>query len=76
MRPADLHGSTKNYIKNGGDFGKGEGKSYAGRNVLYGIREHVSSHYTGLIRFDTKNERSTGSSIEQWEGVRACAFLL
>lgn len=44
MRTADLHGSTKNYIKNGGDFGKGEGKSYAGRNVLYGIREHVRVH--------------------------------
>lgn len=25
----------------GGDFGNGEGKSYTGRNVLYGIREHA-----------------------------------
>ncbi|GAB5031589.1 transketolase [Nannochloropsis oceanica] len=38
---ADLFGSTKNYIKNGGDFGSGEGKTYTGRNVLYGIREHA-----------------------------------
>ena len=38
---ADLFGSTKNYIKNGGDFGNGEGKTYTGRNILYGIREHA-----------------------------------
>jgi transketolase len=34
---ADLHGSTKNLIKNGGDFSK---KNWAGRNLYYGIREH------------------------------------
>jgi len=38
---ADLHSSNKNYIKGVGDFGAGEGKSYTGRNVLYGIREHA-----------------------------------
>jgi transketolase len=38
---ADLHGSTKNLIKNGGDYGRGEGKSYAGRNLYFGIREHA-----------------------------------
>ncbi len=38
---ADLFGSTKNYIKTGGDFGNGEGKTYTGRNILYGIREHA-----------------------------------
>jgi transketolase len=40
---ADLHGSTKNYIAGGGDFGtpdSGLGKTYAGRNVYFGIREH------------------------------------
>ena len=39
---ADLHGSTKNYIKNVGDFGADgvDGKSYDGRNFYYGIREH------------------------------------
>merc|ERR1711998_345086 len=37
---ADLHGSNKNYIKGGGDFGQGFGKSYSGRNFYYGIREH------------------------------------
>ncbi|KAJ1619105.1 Transketolase, thiamine diphosphate binding domain-containing protein [Pavlovales sp. CCMP2436] len=34
---ADLHGSTKNLIKNGGDFSK---KNWSGRNMYYGIREH------------------------------------
>ena len=39
---ADLHGSTRNYIENGGNFGAGgEGKTYAGRNLYYGIREHA-----------------------------------
>ncbi|KAJ3074119.1 hypothetical protein HDU98_012057 [Podochytrium sp. JEL0797] len=33
---ADLHGSTLNYIKNGGDFSKTD---RAGRNFYYGIRE-------------------------------------
>merc|ERR1719482_2656557 len=41
---ADLHGSTKNYINGGGDFGSPDGptegdKSYSGRNFHYGIRE-------------------------------------
>jgi len=41
---ADLHGSTKNYITNGLNFGNPErnpDKTYAGRNVYYGIREHA-----------------------------------
>merc|ERR1719235_270045 len=38
---ADLHGSNKNYIAGGGDFGNpempaGSGKTYAGRNIHYG----------------------------------------
>jgi len=53
---ADLHGSTKNYIKGGGDFGSGLGKTYAGRNLYYGIREHAMGcilngfAYYGLFR--------------------------
>lgn len=35
---ADLHGSTKNYIKEGGDF---DIATPAGRNLYYGIREHA-----------------------------------
>jgi transketolase len=34
---ADLHGSTLNYIKDGGDFTRDDPK---GRNIHFGIREH------------------------------------
>ena len=37
---ADLHGSTRNYIDNGGNFGAGFDKTYAGKNMYFGIREH------------------------------------
>lgn len=35
---ADLHGSTKNYIDNGGDFDR---NCRTGRNIYFGIREHA-----------------------------------
>ncbi len=35
---ADLFGSTKNYIKDGGDFSP---ENRAGKNIWYGIREHA-----------------------------------
>merc|ERR1719171_3227116 len=58
---ADLHGSNKNYINGGGDFGSpdmppGGGKTFAGRNLHYGIREHAMGSilngfaYYGLFR--------------------------
>merc|ERR1712232_565959 len=58
---ADLHGSNKNYIKAGGDFGSpelppGGGKTFAGRNIHYGIREHAMGSimngiaYYGIFR--------------------------
>ncbi|MFP6854292.1 MAG: transketolase, partial [Opitutales bacterium] len=34
---ADLHGSTKNYLKEQGDFSS---DNHSGRNFLFGIREH------------------------------------
>jgi transketolase len=37
---ADLHGSTRNFIDNGGAFGAGFDKSYSGKNIYFGIREH------------------------------------
>jgi len=37
---ADLHGSTRNYINDGGNFGAGLDKTYAGKNLYFGIREH------------------------------------
>jgi len=38
---ADLHGSCRNYINDGGNFGAGFDKTYAGRNLYFGIREHA-----------------------------------
>ena len=38
---ADLHGSCRNYIENGGNFGSGFDKTYAGKNLYFGIREHA-----------------------------------
>merc|ERR1712154_308728 len=37
---ADLHGSTRNYINDGGNFGAGFDKTYGGKNLYFGIREH------------------------------------
>lgn len=50
---ADLYGSTKNYIKNGGDWQIG---SDTGRNIWFGIREHGmgaicnGAAYDGIFR--------------------------
>ena len=50
---ADLFGSTKNYIKGGGDFGRDD---YAARNLWFGIREHAmgallnGAAYDGIFR--------------------------
>jgi len=38
---ADLHGSTRNYIDEGGNFGAGFDKTYKGKNLYFGIREHA-----------------------------------
>ena len=35
---ADLYGSTKNYLPEGGDFSR---ENHAGRNIWFGIREHA-----------------------------------
>ena len=48
---ADLHGSNKNYIKTGGNFGRGFDKSYAGRNFYFGIREHAMGSLMNGIAF-------------------------
>lgn len=50
---ADLFGSTKNYLKDEGDFGR---DNYAGRNLWFGIREHAmgallnGAAYDGIFR--------------------------
>jgi transketolase len=46
---ADLFGSTKNYLKGGGDFGR---EDPAGRNVWYGIREHAMGAICNGVAYD------------------------
>ncbi|EKX49564.1 hypothetical protein GUITHDRAFT_67657 [Guillardia theta CCMP2712] len=48
---ADLHGSNKNYIKNGGNFGRGFDKTYTGKNFYFGIREHAMGAIMNGIAF-------------------------
>ena len=46
---ADLYGSTKNYIKDGGDFGP---ENFEGRNIWFGIREHGMGAICNGIAYD------------------------
>ncbi len=46
---ADLYGSTKNYIKDGGDFSR---ENPLGRNIWFGIREHAMGAICNGIAYD------------------------
>lgn len=46
---ADLHGSTKNYLKDKGDFGP---DSLTGRNFRFGIREHAMGAIVNGLGYD------------------------
>lgn len=46
---ADLYGSTKNYIKDGGDYSAG---NPLGRNIWFGIREHAMGAICNGITYD------------------------
>jgi transketolase len=46
---ADLHGSTLNYIKDGGDF---DARNHGGRNIRFGIREHGMAGIMNGIAYD------------------------
>lgn len=46
---ADLYGSTKNYIKDGGDFSS---ENALGRNIWFGIREHAMGAILNGIAYD------------------------
>ncbi len=46
---ADLFGSTKNYIKDGGDF---SAANNTGRNIWFGIREHAMGAICNGIAYD------------------------
>ncbi len=56
---ADLFGSTKNYIKGGGDFSR---ENPAGRNVWYGIREHGMGAICNGVAYDGLF-RTTGATF-------------
>jgi transketolase len=46
---ADLFGSTKNYLKDGGDFGRGH---EGARNLWFGIREHAMGAVLNGMAYD------------------------
>lgn len=46
---ADLHGSTLNYIQDGGDF---DARNRSGRNLRFGIREHGMAGFLNGIAYD------------------------
>ena len=46
---ADLFGSTKNYLKEGGDFSK---SNPLGRNIWFGVREHAMGAICNGIAYD------------------------
>jgi transketolase len=46
---ADLYGSTKNYIKDGGDLSASD---FTGRNIWFGIREHAMAAMCNGIAYD------------------------
>ena len=46
---ADLHGSTLNYIVDGGDF---DARNHAGRNIRFGIREHGMAGILNGLAYD------------------------
>lgn len=46
---ADLHGSTLNYIKDGGDFNR---ENRSGRNLHFGIREHAMCGMLNGLAYD------------------------
>jgi len=46
---ADLYGSTKNYIKGGGDF---SAVNPTGRNIWFGIREHAMGAICNGVAYD------------------------
>lgn len=46
---ADLHGSTLNYIKDGGDF---DAHNRMGRNIRFGIREHAMAGLLNGVAYD------------------------
>ena len=61
---ADLHGSNKNYINGGLNFGNPtiKGKTFNGRNFYFGIREHAMGTMLNGIAYYGLN-RASGSTF-------------
>jgi len=66
---ADLHGSTRNYIDNGGNFGSGFDKTYAGKNMYFGIREHAMGSILNGIAYH-------GEMLNNFSAFSCLSFLL
>lgn len=70
---ADLHGSNKNYIAGGENFGnpKIAGKSFTGRNFYYGIREHAMGTMLNGIMYYGLNLASASTFLVFADYMRA-----
>merc|ERR1719460_2078628 len=70
---ADLHGSNKNYIAGGENFGnpKIQGKSFSGRNFYYGIREHAMGTMLNGIMYYGLNLASASTFLVFADYMRA-----
>lgn len=73
---ADVSGSTKAYIKDGGNFSN---SNYSGRNILYGVREFAMSAISNGIALygGLKPFASTFFAFSDYmkNGVRMSAFM-
>jgi transketolase len=70
---ADLHGSNKNYIAGGENFGnpKIKGKSFNGRNFYFGIREHAMGTMLNGIMYYGLNLASASTFLVFADYMRA-----
>jgi transketolase len=69
---ADLYGSTKNYIKDGGDF---SAQNPLGRNIWFGIREHAMGAICNGIAYDGIFRASGATFLVFADYVRASIRL-
>ena len=69
---ADLYGSTKNYIKDGGDY---SAANPLGRNIWFGIREHAMGAICNGIAYDGLFRASGATFLVFADYVRASIRL-
>jgi len=70
---ADLHGSNKNYINGGNNFGNPSiaGKDFTGRNFYFGIREHAMGTMLNGIAYYGMNVPSGSTFLVFADYMRA-----